>query len=910
MRFLLLFVLFVNSSIIKKIPQNSILLHSPRQRRSTGEDIIDLSSRLISFTDDNPELSEYTASVILEKSLLSPHAIHPSIPLPKIYSGIVRNSNYEPVGSGKFQFQSNDVLTRFTIDDGNELNGRIQAELDPESDDDNDLIIYREKPAAEIYHKGRCSTPLGATPTYIPKDILSDQSDANKKRTKRAPNEQRSKKKQAQEEEEIKQNEKLMSESFPRDCSIKIVADELFFMHVGKNSTEKTIGYMISVIDRANDIFKRTNWLQYRTLYNEDKSVKRNFEATGFGFTIAKIEIWNDTSKPDQYLNRTQILRKSDPEDPSIDAEHPECNQPDSRAICRYLKQFSKTGDHGDVCLAHLFTYYDFDTGILGLAHIGKHEGSSMGICAGGKRDENKAFLNTALTTTLNWKKRILSTEAELVTVHELGHNWGANHDNVDAAHCEPGGAEGNYIMYRNAVSVEHPNNDKFSSCSRDDIIPKLLTCGEAYFRHQSNNTCGNFRVEPTEQCDPGATLYLSKNSTSELCCTDSCTLREGAECDGMNPIEQACCTNCQFSSNEIECRPATQCKEASKCPSDSAICPDQVNKPDGTPCKDSDGRESSCSNGKCQNRCDSLSDLDPIRFNYTNRLAVCLCGVDQEEWMCARCCQSGKNKSTCQPAHIWEEELKGSTEGETWLSVNATCAYGNCELDKKQDKVKCKKRQDVDVMDIVHSVWSYLQPHRFSTFAKNNIVGAVMIFSAIFWIPISILISYIDRKRKQHNEKTRFQWPDYMSSFSQTYPGSSYGPSNTINQDILKQLTLQQQFQQVNGGSYALQVMNQLTHHILQENVKQPSNLQTPKSDDFQPSPDYQNSSNNNNSSEISPNKPSYQTRSHSKVLQKGLDARISWFTSSTRNSIQGGSNGEESVQTTTTLVSKETSL
>ena len=173
-------------------------------------------------------------------------------------------------------------MTRFTIDDGDLSNGRIQAELDPESesDEDNDLIIYREKPAAEVYHKGRCSTPLGAsTPTFytpthsLTHDIISDQSDDSKKRTKRAPNEQRSKKKQAQEEEEIKQNEKLMSESFPRDCSIKIVADELFFMHVGKNSTEKTIGYMISVIDRANDIFKRTNWLQYRTLYNEDKSV-------------------------------------------------------------------------------------------------------------------------------------------------------------------------------------------------------------------------------------------------------------------------------------------------------------------------------------------------------------------------------------------------------------------------------------------------------------------------------------------------------------------------------------------------------------------------------------------------------------------------------------------------------------
>ena len=30
-----------------------------------------------------------------------------------------------------------------------------------------------------------------------------------------------------------------------------------------------------------------------------------------------------------------------------------------------------------------------------------------------------------------------------------------------DAASCEPGGAQGNYIMHRNAVSGESPNNDK-----------------------------------------------------------------------------------------------------------------------------------------------------------------------------------------------------------------------------------------------------------------------------------------------------------------------------------------------------------------------------------------------------------------------------------------------------------------
>ena len=83
---------------------------------------------------------------------------------------------------------------------------------------------------------------------------------------------------------------------------------------------------------------------------------------------------------------------------------------------------------------------------------------------------------------------------------------------------------------------------------------------------------------------------------------------------------------------------------------------------------------------------------------------------------------------------------------------------------------------------------------------------------------------------------------------------------------------------------------MNQLTHHILQEQTKQPTNLQTPRyivfgcvicyarnffrSDDFAAAPDFnQNSSNNNNmnSEELKPNPNlSHQNKSHSKVLQK----------------------------------------
>ena len=274
-------------------------------------------------------------------------------------------------------------------------------------------MLYREKLAAEKHHKGYCGTPLGF--------------DDEKQREKRAADGVT-----GTDQENAEKLKKL-----PKDCGIKLVADELFFRHVGRNSTEKTVGYMISVIHRANDIFRGTKWLA-----NENVTGDHNF-----GFTIDKIEIWNDPSKKDSYLNKTEIITPPNPKDPNQDKDHPECAKPDSRYvmcvlqyiclfflklyfrdICRYLKAFSKTGDHSDVCLAHLFTYYDFSTGILGLAHIGKVGNEKMGICASGK-DKNGAYLNTAITTTLNWGKRILSTEAELVTVHELGHNWGASHD-------------------------------------------------------------------------------------------------------------------------------------------------------------------------------------------------------------------------------------------------------------------------------------------------------------------------------------------------------------------------------------------------------------------------------------------------------------------------------------------------
>ena len=499
MRRCCLLVIGVVIGAFDRLKQSSVLLHSSRSRRELDSDD---TKRIISFATD--QIHQYTAHVHLQPSIVAPDALddkrHDDL-LPRIFAGTVQSEEGETVGTGKFQFQTNDLLTRFTIRDGHR-EGALHGELDIESLE-SDLLLYREK-LGEAYHRGACAAPLGMGDIM---GMASRQRRASSSSDETLPMAELS-------DVEVT---RLISSGFPRECSIKIVADQLFHENVGKNETEKTISYMISVIDRANDIFKATDWLDLKEYAGKGS-------AKGFAFTIKKIEIWNDPSNPDKYLNQTQILKPYNKSD-TDDEEHPQCSQPDSRDICRYLKQFSKTGDHGDVCLAHLFTYHDFDAGILGLAHIGKYESvkgdgmGSMGICAGKQKDRFKANQNTALTTTLNWGKRILSTEAELVTVHELGHNWGSTHDNMfsqqdDAATCEPGEPEGNYIMHRNAVSGESPNNDKFSPCSKRHIVSKLLQCGEKYFTLPNNTTCGNFRVEKGEECDPGLFFgFLSRNN-------------------------------------------------------------------------------------------------------------------------------------------------------------------------------------------------------------------------------------------------------------------------------------------------------------------------------------------------------------------------------------------------------------
>lgn len=50
--------------------------------------------------------------------------------------------------------------------------------------------------------------------------------------------------------------------------------------------------------------------------------------------------------------------------------------------------------------------------------------------------------------------------EADLVTTHELGHNFGAEHDPDNIPYCAPTDDQGGkFVMYPFAVSGDHVNN-------------------------------------------------------------------------------------------------------------------------------------------------------------------------------------------------------------------------------------------------------------------------------------------------------------------------------------------------------------------------------------------------------------------------------------------------------------------
>uniref|UniRef100_A0A8C6SLZ3 ADAM metallopeptidase domain 17a n=1 Tax=Neogobius melanostomus TaxID=47308 RepID=A0A8C6SLZ3_9GOBI len=474
-------------------------------------------------------------------------------------------------------------------------------------------------------------------------------------------------------------------------CPLLLVADYRFYQHMGRGQESVTLNYLIELIDRVDDIYRNTTW---------------DDEFIGYGVQIAQIIINKEPTKPPTGRDPSSWL--------NYNMENGNVKGKESWDVKKLLEQFSAdiATNASSVCLAHLFTYQDFDEGTLGLAYVAPSKPHALGgLCPKpyfpSASAKNPSYLNTGLTSTKNYGKTILTKEADLVTTHELGHNFGAEHDPDNVLQCAPSDDQGGkFVMYPIAVSGDHVNNKRFSSCSKTSIGKTLRFKAPACFKERNSKVCGNSRVEEGEECDPGL-LHLN----DDPCCTADCKFKPAAQCSDRN---SACCRKCMFEAAGTRCQEAINatCKGISSCTGNSSKCPPPVNAADDT----------------CNPFCKAMQNLQP-------------CACNETEDSCKVCC---RKDGRCSPF----VQANGSF---LYLRKGKPCTVGFCD-----EGGKCMKQ----VQDVIERLWNFIDKLDINTFGKflaDNIVGSVVVFSLVFWIPLSILVHCVDKKLDlQYEENTK----------------------------------------------------------------------------------------------------------------------------------------------------------
>ncbi|XP_063974850.1 ADAM 17-like protease isoform X1 [Diachasmimorpha longicaudata] len=475
-------------------------------------------------------------------------------------------------------------------------------------------------------------------------------------------------------------------------CPLLLVADYRFYQEMGASSTKTTINYLISLIDRVHKIYNDTLW--------QDRMEQDGFK--GMGFVIKKIVVHSEPTRVRGGDTHYNMVRE----------------KWDVRTL---LEVFSREYSHKDFCLAHLFTDLKFEGGILGLAYVGSPRRNSVGgICTPEYfKNGYTLYLNSGLSSSRNhYGQRVITREADLVTAHEFGHNWGSEHD-PDVSECSPSASQGgSYLMYTYSVSGYDVNNKRFSPCSLRSIKKVLQAKSGRCFSEPEESFCGNLRVEGDEECDAG----LLGTEDNDACCDKNCKLRrnQGAVCSDKN---SPCCQNCVFMRLGIKCRDAqyATCEQESRCTGTSSECPKSPAMKNGTACLE----RGQCRLGKCVPYCE------------TQGLQSCMCDTIGDA--CKRCCRMSLNE-TCFP--IDPPDI---------LPDGTPCIQGFC------NKGICEKT----IQDVVERFWDIIEDiniNKVIRFLKDNIVGAVIISTAIVWLPASCIVSYIDSRRIKDNEK-KWKW-------------------------------------------------------------------------------------------------------------------------------------------------------